>query len=267
MPSHPHNINCLPAKLLLSIFQLTEVNSDPRVLPGIVIASHVCKRWRYLILHTQSLWTVMSISNREKDYAHHARVWLTRSGVLPVDITIHWDSSWVERKAEEALFPIDDAAPWADDTLQYVRRSYMEYERFHELEHQLLMSELELHKRRWRSLKWYATSDHLIQENTDEDVTLVDAPDHIPGMDLTSTTYRAVSHNFPSQSSYSIDDSPSITKMSLDSEASVHTRKNSFFTKSKICARRFWSKLWDLLHFLNFLSLNRPYYVCYTQYK
>ncbi|KAG2036671.1 hypothetical protein BDR03DRAFT_959140 [Suillus americanus] len=256
MPSHPHNINCLPTKLLLSIFQLTGTHGGPRILPGIVIASHVCKRWRYLILQTQSLWTVMSISNREKDYAHHARVWLTRSGILPVDITIHWDSSWVERKAEQALFPIDDAAPWADD--KYIKRSYMEYERFHELERKSLMCELERHKHRWRSFRWNAISDRLIQENADTDVTLVDASEHIPGMDSNSTIYVVVSCDSASQSSYSIDDFPSwssIDKVSLHSKASVRKRKNSFFTKYKTSARRFWSKLWGLLHFLNFLSL------------
>lgn len=254
-----HNINCLPEKLLLSIFQLTGTGtySDPHILPGIVIASHVCKRWRYLILQTQSLWTVMSISNTEKDYAHHVRVWLTRSGALPVDITIYWDSSWVERKAEEALFPIDDAAPWADDTSEspYVKRSYMEYERFHELECWSLMCELERHKHRWRSFKWNTTSDHLIQgdADADADVTLVDASDHIPSsMDSDSTSYMGVSREFSSRSSYSIDEFPSwssIDKVSLNSKPSTRIRKNSFFTRYKTSARRFWSKFWDLLHF------------------
>lgn len=239
--SHLHNINCLPAELLLSIFQLTGTLGGPRILPGIVIASHVCKRWRYLTLQTQSLWTMISISNREKDYAHHARVWLTRSGVLPVDITIHWDSSWVERKAEEALFPIDDAAPWADETSQYIRRSYMEYERFRELKHQSLMCELECHKHRWRSFKWNATSDRLIEDSADADVTLVDPPDYFPGIDSNSAIYMVVSRDFPSLSS--------IDKVSLDSKASVCTRKNTFFTRHKTSVRRFWSKFWDLLHF------------------
>lgn len=249
MPTHPHNINCLPAKLLLNIFQLTVTHGGPRILPGIVIASHVCKRWRYLTLQTQSFWTAMSISNREKDYVHHVRVWLTRSGALPVDITIYWDWSWVERKAEDALFPIDDAAPWADDTSQYVRRSYMEYERFHELERKSLMCELERHKHRWRSFRWNATLDRLIHENADTDVTLVDASDHIPGIDSNSTIHMVVSRDSASRSSYSID------KVSLDSKTSVRTRKNSFFTRYKTSARRFWSKLWGLLRFLNFLSL------------
>ncbi|KAG1840311.1 hypothetical protein C8R48DRAFT_781783 [Suillus tomentosus] len=239
--SHLHNINCLPAELLLSIFQLTGTLGGPRILPGIVIASHVCKRWRYLTLQTQSLWTMISISNREKDYAHHARVWLTRSGVLPVDITIHWDSSWVERKAEEALFPIDDAAPWADETSQYIRRSYMEYERFRELKRQSLMCELECHKHRWRSFKWNATSDRLIEDSADADVTLVDPSDYFPGMDSNSAIYMVVSRDFPSLSS--------IDKVSLDSKASVCTRKNTFFTRHKTSVRRFWSKFWDLLHF------------------
>ncbi|KAG0695995.1 hypothetical protein DFH29DRAFT_244197 [Suillus ampliporus] len=168
--SQPHNINRLPAEMLLSIFRLTGTHGGPHGLPGIVIASHVCKCWRYLILQTQSLWTVLSISNREKDYADHARVWLMRGGVLPVDITIRWDSALVERKAEEALFPIDDAAPWADETSQYVRRSYMEYERFRELKRQSLMCELERHKHRWRSFKWNASSDGLIEESADADV-------------------------------------------------------------------------------------------------
>ncbi|KAG2339343.1 hypothetical protein BDR05DRAFT_968075 [Suillus weaverae] len=239
--SHPYNINCLPAELLLSIFQLTGTYGGPYILPGIVIASHVCKRWRYLILQTQSLWTVISISNREKDYAHHARVWLTRSGILPVDITIHWDSSWVERKAEEALFPIDDVAPWADETSQYIRRSYMEYERFRELKRQSLMCELERHKHRWCSFKWIATSVRLIEESTDADVTLVDASEHLPGMDSDSAIYMVVSRDFPSLSS--------IDKVSLYSKASDRTRKDSFFTRHKTSARRFWSKFWDLLHF------------------
>ncbi|KAG1857450.1 hypothetical protein F4604DRAFT_1795925 [Suillus subluteus] len=204
--SHPHNINCLPAKLLLNIFQLTGTHG------------------------------------REKDYAHHAR--------LPVDITIHWDWSWVERKAERALFPIDDAAPWADHTSQYIRRSYTEYERFHELERKSLMCELERHKHRWRSLRWNETSDCLIQDNADTDVTLVD---HIPGMDSNSTIYMVVSHDFPSQSSYSIDDFRSWS--SIDSKASVRKRKSYFFTRYKTSARRFWSKFLDLLRFLNFLSL------------
>jgi hypothetical protein len=171
--SYLHNINRLPAELLLSIFQRVGTHGGPHILPGIVIASHVCKRWRYLILQTQSLWTVMSISNRERDYAHHARVWMTRSGVLPVDITIYWDSSWVERKAEEALFPIDDVAPWADETSQYIRRSYMEYERFRELKRQSLMRELECHKHRWRSFKWNAIPDRLIEESAGADVVSV----------------------------------------------------------------------------------------------
>lgn len=245
--SHSHNINCLPEKLLLSIFQLisTGTYSGPHILPGIVIASHVCKRWRYLILQTQSLWTVMSISNTEKDYAHHARVWLTRSGALPVDITVYWDSSWVERKAEEALFPIDDAAPWAGDASPYVKRSYLEYERFHELECWSLMCELERHKHRWRSIKWNTTSDHLIQGDVDADadVTLVDASDHTAGMDSNSTIYMGVSRESSSRSSYSID------KVSLDSKVPVRTRKNSFFTRYKTSAHRFWLKFWDLLHF------------------
>lgn len=238
--SHPHNINRLPAELLLSIFQLTGIHGG-RILPGIVIASHVCKRWRYLILQTQSLWTAISISNREKDYAHHARVWLTRSGVLPVDVTIHWDSSWVERKAEEALFPIDDVAPWADETSQYIRRSYMEYERFRELKRQSLMCELERHKHRWRSFKWNATSDHLIEDSADAGMTLVNASNHFPGMDSNSTVYMVVSGEFPSLTS--------IDKVSLDSKASIRTRKGSFFTRHKNSVRRFWSKIWDLLHF------------------
>ncbi|KAG2142795.1 uncharacterized protein EDB93DRAFT_603992 [Suillus bovinus] len=240
--SHPHNINCLPAELLLSIFQLIGTHDGPCTLPGIVAASHVCKRWRYLALQTQSLWTVISISNREKDYAHHARVWLARSGVLPVDLTIHWDSSWVEREAEEALFPIDDAAPWADETSQYIRRSYMEYERFRDLKRQSLMRELECHKHRWRSFKWNATSHHLFEGSVDADVqTLVDASDHIHGMDSNSAIYMTVSRDFPSL--------PSIDKVSLDSKASVRTGKNSFFTRNTTSMRRFWSKFWDLLHF------------------
>ncbi|KAG1743654.1 uncharacterized protein EDB91DRAFT_220308 [Suillus paluster] len=171
--SHPRNINSLPAELLLSIFRLTGTHGSPHGLPGIVTASHVCKCWRYLILQTQSLWTVLSISNREKHYADHARVWLTRSGVLPVDITVHWDSALVERKAEDALFPIDDAAPWADESSQYVRRSYMEYERFRELERRSLMRELERHKHRWRSFKWNVTSGGLFEESADVDVVSV----------------------------------------------------------------------------------------------
>lgn len=237
--NHPHNINRLPAELLLNIFRLTGTHGSPHRLPGIVIASHVCKRWRYLTVQTQSLWTVISISNTEKDYAHHARVWLTRSGVLPVDITVHWDSSWVERKAEEALFPIDDAAPWADETSQYIRRSYMEYERFRELKRQSLMCELERHRHRWRSFKWNATSDRLIEENADADVTIVDASDHFPGMDSNEALYMVMPRDFPSLSS----------TVSLDSKPSVHTRKNSFLTRQKTSARRFWSKFWDLLHF------------------
>lgn len=239
--NHPHNINRLPAELLLSIFQLTGIHGGPLILPGIVIASHVCKHWRSLILQTQSLWTAMSISNRERDYAHHARVWLTRSGVLPVDITIHWDSSWVERKAEEALFPIDDVAPWADETSQYIRRSYMEYERFRELKHQSLMCELERHKHRWRSFKWNAIPNRLIEESADADVTLVDASDHLPGMDSNSAIFMVVSREFPSLSS--------IDKVSLYSKASIRTRKGSFFKRHKNRARRFWSKCWDLMHF------------------
>ncbi|KAG1738748.1 hypothetical protein EDB19DRAFT_1713030 [Suillus lakei] len=203
--SHPHNINCLPAELLLSIFRLAETHG------------------------------------REKDYAHHARVWLTRSGVLPVDITIHWDSSWVERKAEEALFPIDDAAPWADESSQYIRRSYMEYERFRELKRQSLMSELERHKHRWRSFIWNATSDRLIEDSIDVDLTVVDASDHLLGVDSNSAVYMVVSRGFPSLSSIDI--------VSLDSKVSVRTRKNSFLTRQKTSARRFWSKFWDLLHF------------------
>ncbi|OAX39080.1 hypothetical protein K503DRAFT_799929 [Rhizopogon vinicolor AM-OR11-026] len=165
----PYHINCLPAELLLSIFRLTETRGRPHGLPGLVIVSHVCRRWRYLTLQTHSLWTVISISNKEKDYAHHARVWLERSGALPVDITVYWDSALVERRAEATLFPIDDAAPWADETSHYVRRSYMEYERFRELERQSLMRELDGHKHRWRSFKWSVTSV-VSEENADADV-------------------------------------------------------------------------------------------------
>jgi hypothetical protein len=111
----------------------------------------------------------MSISNREKDHVHHARAWLERSGALPVDIIVYWDWALVERRAEATLFPIDDAAPWADETSQYVRRSYMEYERFREVERQSLMRELDRHKHRWRSFKWNATSV-MIEESADADV-------------------------------------------------------------------------------------------------
>lgn len=170
---HPHHINCLPAELLLSIFRLTDTRGRPHGLPELVIASHVCRRWRYLTLQTHSLWTVMSISNREKDYAHHGRVWLERSGSLPVDIIVHWDSALVEQRAEATLFPIDDVAPWADESSQYVRRSYMEYERFSELERQSLMRELDRHKHRWRSFTWNPTSDGLVEESAYADVVSV----------------------------------------------------------------------------------------------
>lgn len=168
-----HHIDCLPVELLLSIFRLTETRGRPHGLPGLVIASHVCRRWRNLTLQTHSLWTVMSISNREKDYAHHARVWLERSGGLPVDIVVYWDSALVEQRAETTLFPVDDAAPWADEISPYVRRSYMEYERFRKIERQSLMRELDRHRHRWRSFRWDTASDGLVDEGLDADVVSV----------------------------------------------------------------------------------------------
>jgi hypothetical protein len=115
----------------------------------------------------------MSISNREKDYAHHAQMWLERSGALPVDIVVYWDSALVEQRAETTLFPIDDAAPWADEASQFVRRSYMEYDRFREIERQSLMRELDRHKHRWRSFTWNTMVDGLVEESADADVVSI----------------------------------------------------------------------------------------------
>ncbi|KAI0301763.1 hypothetical protein B0F90DRAFT_1717600 [Multifurca ochricompacta] len=75
--SHLHPINRLPTELLAHIFDF--LGSGAHVVP----ASHVCQRWRSIILSTPSLWSII----REDDDIQAAQCFMQRSKSMPLDVS------------------------------------------------------------------------------------------------------------------------------------------------------------------------------------
>ncbi|KIM38602.1 hypothetical protein M413DRAFT_239595 [Hebeloma cylindrosporum] len=58
-----------------------------QALPFQVLVSHVCRRWREVALDSHILWTTLTFARRPR--LEWARMYVTRSGVLPLNISIY----------------------------------------------------------------------------------------------------------------------------------------------------------------------------------
>ncbi|KAF8871993.1 hypothetical protein BD779DRAFT_1679985 [Infundibulicybe gibba] len=96
-----YRIVWLPAEIVLRIVQLGSQDPDCS-LPSdrAILASHVCSRWRKLVVRCPSLWTDVcsrNIPSKKLSIAHAFTV-LARSGQLPLDITIEVESGFLGGK-------------------------------------------------------------------------------------------------------------------------------------------------------------------------
>ncbi|KAI9443199.1 hypothetical protein H4582DRAFT_2072275 [Lactarius indigo] len=99
-PSDSTPVNNLPNELLSSIFTLEEEEEEhgPR-LPFHVLVSHVCRRWRGVVIGIPTLWTYLDFA--EGPPFDKSQAWLERSKDQPLDIELDYDGS--EDQADSSL--------------------------------------------------------------------------------------------------------------------------------------------------------------------
>ncbi|KAJ7162498.1 hypothetical protein C8R46DRAFT_1353388 [Mycena filopes] len=87
-------IDLLPNEILALILKLVvdlPISDQDVVLPAPVIASHVSRRWRAVVLASPKLWATIRISYRERD-RDWAALCVKRSHPYPLDISVNLES-------------------------------------------------------------------------------------------------------------------------------------------------------------------------------
>jgi len=122
------DIMVLPTEILVSFFQLAsdadaedDINlksnklaASPRPLPCAIALSHVCSRWRTIVLDTPRLWSRVKItvrhvapfSDRQRAFIE---MWASRSQSAPLDIHVFLSCEYEAAHEDEEALPVLEA--------------------------------------------------------------------------------------------------------------------------------------------------------------
>ncbi|KAJ7159782.1 hypothetical protein C8R46DRAFT_1287467 [Mycena filopes] len=106
-------IDILPNEILALVLKLVvdlPISDQDVVLPAPVIASHVSRRWRAVVLASPELWATIRISHRERD-RDWAALCVKRSHPYPLDISVNLESY--------TPWPVPRNAPDPDPEFEY----------------------------------------------------------------------------------------------------------------------------------------------------
>ncbi|KAJ3509523.1 hypothetical protein NLJ89_g5178 [Agrocybe chaxingu] len=85
-PGKAHDSDSDKDSLLDSDYDGSDEEDDELRIPFQVLVSHVCRRWREVVLEAHILWTTLQFSNRPR--LEKAQMYISRRGDLPLDIYI-----------------------------------------------------------------------------------------------------------------------------------------------------------------------------------
>ncbi|KAF9500043.1 hypothetical protein BDN71DRAFT_1586289 [Pleurotus eryngii] len=101
-------INKLPVEILCDIFSICDETGGNQPCGSKIVLSHVCRRWRGVVLCMPMMWSHISVETPNRTSAERMTAHFRRSGAYPVSLTIleGMSGSLEQRDAIKRLLPI-----------------------------------------------------------------------------------------------------------------------------------------------------------------
>lgn len=110
-------INCLPVEILMSIYKLA-LPPDPEFTTSdngrvfcVMKLTHVCRRWRSVLISSPALWTSFHIVKTAPKFIAEC---LRRSGMLSIHVSFEWDCSDPDYGSPSTSVADDDGSVASD---------------------------------------------------------------------------------------------------------------------------------------------------------